>query len=87
LWAFWVNPVHISLRENDIQRSAMNGTAALDYKDIQRCTFKDYNFGGTTARVLEVSLTNGSLAEFEIAASISSNEIRTVLQDKRVIIS
>ncbi len=76
--------VHISLRENDIERFGVDGAAHIAYKDIQRCTLSVYDLAGTTVRALEVLMIDGNTVIFEIAPSISYSDVRSVLHDKEI---
>jgi hypothetical protein len=81
------NPVHISLRENDIERFGVNGKAHVAYKDIQHCTLRDYDFDGITAHALEVLMTDGNTVIFEVAPWVSYNDIRSVFHVKEIVVN
>ncbi len=84
IYTMFRNPVHISLRENDIERFGIGGAVHIGYKDIQRCTLRAQGFDGTTACGLEILMHDGNTVIFEIAPSISYHDIRTVLHDKGI---
>ena len=84
IFATVVNPVHISLRENFIVRHGVNGAHRVDYQDVQQCTLRARDFDGTTARGLEIVLRGGNAVILEIAPSISTSAIRSILRDKGI---
>lgn len=79
-----VNPVHISLRENFIVRHGVNGAHRIDYQDVQQCTLRARDFDGTTAHGLEIVLRDGNAVILEIAPSISTSAIQSILRDKGI---